>query len=357
LVVTVRAVLVKKPHEVAVVDRHVEAPGRGEVVVRFLQGGLCGSDLAAYQGVSPMVVYPRIIGHEMVGEVVQSGSGADRWLGARVVIEPLLPCGTCVACRKGRYNTCVHLQVMGVHTDGGFQDHFVVPAVNLHRLPEDMDLDTAVLAEPLTVACQAVFRSGVMAGDKVIIFGAGPIGLLALQVVTSYLGAAALVVDVLSQRLKLAEKLGAAATVDVSGWTGPGTSPALIHAVKDWTEGDMAAVAIEATGHPASTTAAIDCLGHAGRLSLVGWNKAPITVDTVQLMRKELDVYGSRNSCHMFPRAISILAGGGIDTQTMISHRFPMSKAVEAMDLMSNKQSTALKVILFAEGGSLGEKR
>jgi len=346
------AVMVKKPYEAALVERPVAAPTRGEVLVRFLQGGICGSDLAAYQGVSPLVVYPRVIGHEMVGEVVQCGSGDDSLLGARVVIEPLLPCGSCIACRKGRYNTCVHLQVMGVHVDGGFQDYFAVPTLNLYRVPEEMDPDTAVLVEPLTIACQAVFRAGVSAADQVIIFGAGTIGLLALQVVTSYLGAAALVVDVLPERLRLAEKLGAAATINVAGWTGPGTAPVLLEAVKEWTKGDLATVAIEATGHPASTAAAIDCLGHAGRLSLVGWNKGPITVDTVQLMRKELDVFGSRNSCRMFPRAISILAGGHIATRTMITHRFPLRRAAEALELMHSQPGVALKVVLYAEDGA-----
>ncbi len=340
------ALTVLKPHEVTLTEQPECRPGPGEVTVRFLKGGLCGSDLAAYLGTSPMIVYPRVLGHELVGEVVAAGDGAAAWLGAVVVVEPLLACGTCIACRQGRYNTCVALRVLGVHVDGGFRDEFVAPASHLHRTPAGMDLDTAVLTEPLTIACQAVFRARVAAGESVLIFGAGPIGLLALQVAVAHLKAKALVVDIRQERLDLAGRLGAAHTVNVAGWSGPGASPALLAAVQAWTGGDMAQVAIEATGHAASTQAAIDCLAHTGRLGLVGWNKQPITVDTVQLMRKELDVYGSRNSCRMFPRALAILAAGHIDVGAMISHRFTLAEGPAALRLMSDPAVDSMKVVL-----------
>src|SRR5690606_14940973 len=119
-------------------------------------------------------------GHELVGEVVETGQDAEGWLGKKVVVEPMLACGKCYPCRIGRYNACVDLKVMGVHVDGGLQELFQAPVANLHEVPGGMSPDVAVLAEPLTIALQAVTRPGVSRGERVLIFGAGPIGLLAL---------------------------------------------------------------------------------------------------------------------------------------------------------------------------------
>lgn len=341
-----QAVVVREPGRVEVVAAEPEPLAPGHVRVALIQGGICGSDLAAYQGTSPMVRYPRVIGHELVGEVVETGQDAEGWLGKKVVVEPMLACGKCYPCRIGRYNACVDLKVMGVHVDGGLQELFQAPVANLHEVPGGMSPDVAVLAEPLTIALQAVTRPGVSRGERVLIFGAGPIGLLALQVSVSYLGAEAMVVDVRADRLAVAGKLGASVVYDVSGWTGEGTDPGLIAAVKEWTGGEMAHVVIEASGHPASMTAAVDCLAHCGRISLVGWNRGPIVVDTVQLMRKEADVYGSRNSRRMFPKALEVLAGGHVDVKTMITHRLPLAEARAALELMRDPKARAVKIVL-----------
>lgn len=345
-VANMQAVVVKEPGAVEVVRTELGPLAAGHARVALIQGGVCGSDLAAYLGTSPMVRYPRVIGHELVGEVVETGPDADAWLGKTVVVEPMLPCGRCYPCRIGRYNACVDLKVMGVHVDGGLSQLFDVPVANLHEVPQGMSPDVAVLAEPLTIGLQAVSRPKVSQGDRVLIFGAGPIGLLALQAAVSYLRAEAMVVDVRADRLEVALRLGANAVYDVSGWKGEGTDPGLIAAVKEWTGGEMAHVAIEASGHPASMTAAVDCLAHCGRISMVGWNQGPVVVDTVQLMRKEADVYGSRNSTRMFPRALEVLQGGHVDVAAMITHRMPLADARAALELMKDPQSGAVKIVL-----------
>lgn len=341
-----RSVVIHEPGRVEVVqDEPGELPP-GHVRVKLIQGGLCGSDLAAYLGTSPMIRYPRVIGHELVGEVVEAAPDARTWLGKTVVVEPMLACGRCYPCRIGRYNACVDLKVMGVHVDGGLRDLFDVPAGNLHQVPEGMPPGVAVLAEPLTIALQALTRSRLTQGERVLIFGAGPIGLLALQAAVSYIGAEAMVVDVRQDRLDAARRLGASLVYDVSGWRGEGTDPGLIAAVSEWTRGEMAHVVIEATGHPASTAAAVDCLAHCGRIALVGWNKGPIAVDTVQLMRKEADVYGSRNSRGMFPKALEVLAGGHINAGAVITHRLPLAEARAAFALMQDPKAQVIKIVL-----------
>lgn len=343
-----RGVTITEPGRIELVGKDPGPLWPGQVRVRLLQGGLCGSDLSAYLGTSPMVTYPRVIGHEVVGAVIQAGEGSQAWVGKTVTVEPYMQCGTCYACRVGRYNCCTGLRVMGVHIDGGLQEEFVVPAHKLVEVPHGMDLDAASLAEPLTISTHAVERSRVARGETVLIFGAGAIGLLALQVVKSYIGARAMVVDVRDDRLDTARRLGAEGVFNVADWSGEGTSPALLDAVSDWTCGEGANVAIEASGHPASSAAALDCLSHAGRLSLVGWNKSPIAIDTVKLMRKELDVYGSRNSAGVFPRALEILAAGHIAISEMVSHKMPLEQAEEGLNIMRDPASKVVKVVLTA---------
>lgn len=343
---TVRRIIIKEPGKLELERGDLGAPAPDHARVELILGGICGSDLAAYLGTSPMVRYPRVIGHELVGRVVEAGPEARQWIGKTVVVEPMLACGACYPCRIGRYNACVDLKVMGVHVDGGMQELFDVPVANLHETPAGMPPHVAVLAEPLTIALQAVRRARVSRGEKVLIFGAGPIGLLALQAATRYLDAEAMVVDVRRDRLEVAKGLGARLVYDVSAWTGEGTDPGLIAAVREWTSGEMAHVALEATGHPASMAAAVDALAHCGRIAMVGWNKGPITVDTVQLMRKEADVYGSRNSRQMFPEALKVLSGGYVDAEAMITHRLPLEKARTAFDVMQNPAAGVIKVVL-----------
>lgn len=341
-----RSVCIHKPGRVEIVEREPGKLSPGYARVQLIQGGVCGSDLAAYLGTSPMVRYPRVIGHELVGRVVQAAEDAEAWDGKTVVIEPLFPCRRCYACRIGKYNACVELKVFGVHIDGGLQEYFDVPTANLHEVPGGLTMDTAVLAEPLTIALQALFRVNLARGERVLIFGAGPIGLLALQAAVSYVGAAAFVVDVRADRLEAASRLGASETYDLSAWREEGTDPGLIEAVRAWTGGDFAHVAIEATGHPASTGAALDCLAHGGRIALIGWNQGPIPVDTVQLMRKEATVYGSRNSARMFPKALEVLAAGHIDAGAMITHRLPLDQAALGLELMQDPRAHVVKVVL-----------
>jgi len=341
-----RSVVIHGPGRLEVVHEGLGPLAPGHVRVKLIQGGICGSDLAAYLGTSPMVRYPRVIGHELVGEVVETAPGDRRWLGRRVVVEPLFSCGACYPCRIGRYNACAELKVMGVHVDGGLRELFDVPVENLHEVPEEMPSSVAVLAEPLTIALQALTRARASNGERVLVFGAGPIGLLVLQAAVSYLKAEAMVVDVREDRLQAARRLGASAVYDVSGWSGEGTDPGLVAAVREWTNGEMAHVAVEASGHPASMSAAVDCLAHCGRIAMVGWNKGPIVVDTVQLMRKEADVYGSRNSRRMFPLALKVLAGGHVDAGAMITHRLSLGMARTAFELMQDPKAGVIKIVL-----------
>lgn len=344
LLAPIRQVVLESPGSVAV--RRSDPPGApeagsGTALVRLRLGGICGSDLSAYRGTSPMVTYPRGLGHELLVDVL-SCPDRPELEGRRATVSPLLPCGRCRACRRGRSNCCADLAVMGVHTDGGLADAFRVGARQLHPVPEGLADDAAVLAEPLTVAYHAVRRAAPDAGQVAVVFGAGTIGLLATALLTRARGVSVLCADIDPWRLDVARRLGAVPL--------PAAPAEMRAAVAAATGGELADVVIEATGNAACTALTTEVVAHAGRIVLVGWNRGPTLVDTVALMRKEVDLLGSRNSVEAFPAVLRLLAGGLIDPALLITHRVPLDAASDALRLL-DEGSRALKVVLAGAGG------
>lgn len=313
------------------------APGPGEALVRLRAGGICGSDLSAYRGTSPLVVYPRVLGHELLVDVLEAPDRPDL-AGRRAVVEPLLPCGACQACRRGRSNCCQRLRVMGVHVDGGLADYALVGSRQLHAVPEDMPDEVAVLAEPVTVAYHAVERAVVAPGRTAVVFGAGTIGLLVAQLLLRARGCRVLSVDLDPWRLERAERIGAEPV--------RGDGAAVCAAVAAATAGDMADVVFEATGNAACTRLTTEVVGHAGVVVLIGWNRGPTEVDTVTLMRKELDLLGSRNSVGAFPPVLQLLSRGLVDPALLVTHRFGLGQADRALGLLDAGVAPALKVLV-----------
>ncbi len=332
-------VVLEAPKTVRVAAAATPAPGSGQALVRLRSAGVCGSDLAAYRGTSPMVSYPRVLSHELLVDVL---AYADRpeLNGHRAVVDPMTPCGHCPACRAGRSNCCAALRVMGVHIDGGMQELMVLDGRRLFAVPETMPDDVAVLAEPLTVAHHAVERSGIRAGETAVVFGAGPIGLLLAQMLLRARGCRALVIDVNTERLAIAAALGATAL--------QGDEPSLVAAVAGATGGEMAGVVFEATGAAACTRMTTALVAHAGQIVLIGWNQGAVEIDTVMLVRKEVDLLGARNSVNAFPAVLQLLADGVVNAQTMITHRFGLHEARTALEVLDRGQERALKIVIEA---------
>ncbi len=200
--------------------------------------------------------------------------------------------------------------------------------------------DVAVLAEPLTIAYHAVERARIRAGETAVVFGAGAIGLLIVQILRRARGCQALVIDVDAGRLRIAQALGATPL--------HGDEAALTGAVARATGGEMAGVVFEATGVAACTRMTTALVAQAGHIVLIGWNKGPVEIDTVTLMRKEVDLLGSRNSVNAFPPVLRLLADGIVDPKTMITHRFALNEATAALDVLDKGQDTALKIVIEA---------
>lgn len=333
--------MLRAPRQVEVVETGAapatqKSEAADTALVRMRLAGVCGSDLAAYRGTSPQVSYPRVLGHELLVDVLDAPARPEL-VGRRAVVEPLLSCGHCRVCRTGRSNACSQLRVLGVHADGGMQEPLRLPVHQLFPVPNRLSDETAVLAEPLTIAFRAVQRSGIGAGEVAVIFGAGPIGLLIAQVLVRARGCRALVADLDRSRLELAERLGAVAL--------PGDPAAQVDAVASATDGDLAACVFDATGSPGCVRLATDLVRPTGRIVLVGWSHGPVEVDTVSLMRKEAELVGSRNSTGAFPAVLRLLEDGVVDADTMITHRMPFEQAPRALELLDGG-AHSLKIVV-----------
>lgn len=296
-------------------------PAAGEVLLDINAVGICGSDHHIYLGEHPYATYPLIQGHEFCGTIVQYGEDckAQLPLGTQVVVEPLISCGTCYACSVGRYNCCENLKIVGVHVPGAFQEKVIVPENLLHPVP-DLPSHIAVFAEPLSIAVQAVKRGGVTQSDKVLILGAGPIG-QALVLACKDLNAQVSISDLVPSRLEKAKLMGA----DFTFQAGKDNPDDLIN----FSEGGYTVV-IDAVGVEPAIQLGIQAIRAAGRFVLVGisGNNLPIPISTI--IRKEIDVIGSRNSAHVFPEAISLL----YKNQTKIEKLIYFSESIDTLPEM-----------------------
>jgi L-gulonate 5-dehydrogenase len=317
----------------------VAQPGANEVRVRVARAGICGSDLHILHGSNPFARYPRIIGHEFAGEVEAVGAGVTGIApGDHVVVDPVLACGHCHPCRIGRPNVCGHLEVIGVHRDGGFRDHVIVPAPNCVVLPPDLPLDIATLAEPFAVAANVLSRTGINADDTVLIYGAGTVGLTVLQVAKLH-GARCIVSDIDTGRLERAKEFGADVIVD----------PRLLsvdEAVRDENEGLGPTVVIDGAGIPALLEEACRVASPAGRIGVLGFSPAPCNVSQQEIVKKELTLVGSRLNCRFIPQVVQWLAQGKLRPAAMITQVFAAADARAAFDLIEQDPGSTIKVHL-----------
>ena len=311
-------------------DRPVPEPGPDEVLVAPKLVGICGSDLHYYKEGRIgdwRVLEPHVLGHEFSAVVEQVGPDTQTVpVGTPVAVEPIVPCGACDACAQDLYNLCASFGFTGSpHTDGALQESLVVPARGLHPLPEDMPIEMGALVEPTSIAVHAVRRSRLQPGETVTIIGAGPIGLLILSVCRAYGAGEVHVTDIDPGRLQIAEALGAAATLDVRGMEPD--------EIRRSTHRRGADITFEAVGSPRTLETAIHLVRPSGRVVAVGVNIAEhIPFNLMLAQSREATVIPIYLGRHAFGEAIDLLASQRIDGRRIVSHRFPLERASEAMD-------------------------
>jgi L-gulonate 5-dehydrogenase len=315
------------------------SPKAGEVLLQVKRAGICGSDLHILHGSNPFARYPRIIGHEFAGTVEAIGPDVTAVsVGDRVVVDPVVSCGHCYACRVGRSNVCGNLEVFGVHRDGGFRDRLLVPATNCVKVPDSMPFDVAALAEPFSIAANVLSRTGIGPDDTVLIYGAGTVGVTVLQVAKLH-GARCLIADIDAARLERAREFGA----DVAILSREMSVP---EAVRDENDGLGPTVVIDGAGVPALLEEACRVASPAGRVGLLGFSSAPCNISQQEIVKKELTLVGSRLNRRLLPQVVTWLSEGKLKPAAMIGHTFPSREARAAFDLIETRPQETLKVQL-----------
>jgi L-iditol 2-dehydrogenase len=336
----VRVSVLRGVGDVALVERPTPEPGPGEVVVRVASVGVCGSDVHYYDHgrIGQYVVeQPLVLGHEASGVVTALGAGVSSpAIGQRVSIEPGVPDLVCEQCLAGRYNLCPGMRFYATPPiDGAFAEYVVVHAAFAHPVPDSISDDAAALLEPLSVGIWACRKAGVTAGSRVLITGAGPIGLVSVQAARAFGATDIVVSDVNPARLALARDLGAtqvldARTADVQDLPRPPD------------------VLLECSGHPAATVAGIRALAPAGRAVLVGMggDELPLPLSVVQ--ERELEVTGTFRYAGTWPTAIALVAAGRVDLDRLVTGSYALGEAEDALTA-GRRDPHSVKVVVHPQ--------
>ncbi len=335
-----KAVFIENPGEAMIRDIPRPARKPGEALLKLLYGGICGSDLGSYRGTFAYFSYPRTPGHEFSAEIVEIDEN-DRGLkpGMVVVCNPYFNCGECYSCKHGLVNACMSNQTMGVQREGAFSEYITMP---LERIYDGKGLEPIVLAiiEPLCISYHGVKRAGVKGGDKVLIVGAGTIGILA-AVAAKQKGAEVYIADVSRVKLDYAREFGVDGVVLADG------PEAYERAVKEITGGNGFDVTIEAVGLPSTFQNCIDAAAFGGRMVLIGVGKENLDFNFTMIQKKELNVFGSRNALKPdFLELIDLVKEGKIPLKKIITDVYKFDQAPRAFQELNENAGRMLKVMI-----------
>ncbi|MBF7097287.1 zinc-binding alcohol dehydrogenase family protein [Alkalibacter sp. M17DMB] len=335
-----KAVQVTEPKKIQIVEvDKPEIKNQDEVMIRVKVAGICGSDVHIYHGTNPMATYPRIIGHEFAGEIVEIGNDVTKVsVGDRVVGEPIFYCGECYACKSGRPNVCENLEVLGVHRDGGMQEYVVLPESKVHAIGNDVEWEVATMVEPFTIAAQSTWRGDVKAGETVLIMGAGPIGMGILQY-SKYKGATCIVSDIDNERLEEAKAMGADYVINPM-------EVDVVEKALELTGGSGPNVTIDSACTLRTFEQAVEVTSPAGRVVVLGFNVEPSQIPQLLITKKELTIVGSRLQTSKFPEVIELFNKGVLNPKVLVTHSFLFTEVEKAMAVIEDKNIKKNKVIL-----------
>ncbi|CAG1002644.1 MAG: zinc-binding alcohol dehydrogenase family protein [Rhizobiaceae bacterium] len=329
------ALVCVEPGSLRVERRPVPRPRPGEVLVRPRRIGVCGTDYHIFEGKHPFVEYPRIMGHELAVEVVEAPTGTGVEVGRFFAVNPYLSCGSCIACRRGKPNCCVAISVLGVHQDGGMSELLAVPAANLISV-DGLTLDQAATVEFLAIGAHAVRRGAVTPLDRVLVVGAGPIG-LGVALFANLSGAAVAIIDRESERADYTASLvgGTAFTTDDLPHLG------------SFTGGDGFDVVFDATGSSRAMEQGFDHVAHGGRYVLVSVVRESISFMDPDFHRKELTLLGSRNAtAEDFDRVVAAIRDGSAPADRLVTHRTDLERAVFDIPRWASEKSGLIKAMV-----------
>jgi len=335
------------PGDLRVEDLPVPEAGPGDLVIRVRTCSTCGTDAKIFRFGHHHISLPRVLGHEVAGEITEVGPGVDGWSeGDRVQIIAAIPDGVCFYCRRGQHTVCEDLESIGYQYDGGFAEFMRVPAKVLavdgvNRIPEHVPFEQASLTEPLACVLNGQEFAQVGDGDVVVVLGAGPIGCLHVRLARARGAGTVVLVDVNQGRLDLAARAEPDATID-------STKDDPIDAVRKMTDGRGADVVITATGVGAAQEQALEMAALRGRISLFGGlpkDASTIRFDSNLVHYRELSVYGAYGSAPRHNReALSLIADGKVRVDDLITHRMPLADVHRAIETVIS--GDGLKVVI-----------
>lgn len=331
-------VVCETPGILRVEERAMPERGADEVLVRVKRVGVCGTDLHIFSGNQPYLNYPRVMGHEFSGVVEAAPQGGPLAAGDTVYVMPYLSCGTCIACRQGKTNCCVRIQVLGVHCDGAFTEFLSVPQRFVHKA-EGVSLDQAAMIEFLAIGAHAVRRADVQPGQRVLVAGAGPIGLAAM-LFAKLRGATVVALDSRQDRLDFAAgPVGADAAVLV----GDGDAAELARL----SDGEFFDVVMDATGNARAMERGFQFIAHGGRYVLVSIVQGQISFSDPEFHKREATLLSSRNAtAEDFVTVVAALRAGQIPDAALATHRMSLSDVPANFSQLLDPSQGVIKAII-----------
>jgi len=334
-----KAIVCKKPGQLSMEEMDLPILRPGEALVRIRRIGICGTDLHAFKGEQPYFTYPRILGHELSGEIQEIGRNADGLrAGDPVVVIPYIECGKCIACRQGKTNCCTRLNLFGVHWDGGMREYMAVPADHLIK-SEKLGLDQMAMVECLGIGAHAVRRSQIKEGEVAMIIGAGPIGMGIMQFAKRS-GAKVIALDILRDRLKFCrDHFKVDNIINAQG--------DLLKEIESVTNGDYPHVVFDATGNAKSMMKAFNLVAHGGRLVLVSLVQENITFYDPDFHRRELTLMSSRNATREdLEHVIHSIEEGKVDASSFITHRANFDQVIGLFESWLKPETGVMKAMI-----------
>lgn len=336
---TIKALVCKEPRQFEYKKIPSPTLAKDRAIIRIRRVGICGTDLHAFEGTQPFLSYPRILGHELSGELVGFDNAPGFAVKETVSFIPYFNCGNCIACRSGKPNCCTRIAVCGVHIDGGMAEYISVPSSSLLH-SDGLNLDEMALLEPLAIGAHGVRRAGISPGEFVIVIGAGPIGLGAMEF-ARIAGGNVIALDINEQRLQFcANKLNVPHTINA-------LSPDLTRRLKELTDGDMAPVVIDATGNLSAINNGFKFMSHGGRYVLIGLQRGDISFSHPEFHKREGTLMSSRNATRQdFEHVVSSIKSNRINASTYITHRVEFDNVIGRFEEWLDPSTNVIKAMI-----------
>lgn len=335
-----KSIRIEKPGKACVYEQDIPVPGPGEALLKMVVGGVCGSDLSSYRGVSAYTTFPRVVGHEFAAEVIEAPEneyGIKK--GMLVTGNPYFNCGACYACRRGYFTACINNQTMGVKREGAFSEYFVMPVKRLFDT-SGLDPETVALIEPFCISYHAMKRAAIHPGDKALIFGAGAIGILA-GAAAEHFGAKVHICDIAPDKVSF--------SVESFGFDGGfvnDSEEALDKYIREVTHGDGFDITVEAVGAPSTFVGCSKATACRGQLIQVGVAKHNADYNFLDIQTKEMTILGSKAATNDdFKEVIRLVRDGAVNLKKLISRTYTPEQTAEAFAEMDKESDYIVKAI------------